>query len=704
MNHIEEIGRYLTDQYLGGRRHRLKSMALIKANPYIIEDLTGYLESASELILSKVNWDGTRYCTKMTSLSIEIGKEVLSRTGLVYQENVEDFIHVGDLFLEGFFQCGYIVIEPPLRGTRDATQIVLSEHWPTEVHQLEGATAVKAVWTECPNDLSGPIQYCKTGEGPMMAHRVIKSIDKEDALAATADLDKPVFRAINKLQQVPWQIDERILEAAISNPLAFYNPAKGDKTNESKRMAYNYTIAKASKLVDEDALYFVVDADFRGRLYYKESYIDYQGSDLSKGLLRFAEAKEMTDMGFRWLQIHAACSFNQSFKIDDPILQEYEADYITFLQEEELKSISVDKMTLTDRAAWTENNLYFVLETAEKRLIHKDCEKPVAFLAACLEIRDCLQAWFKGETFYSALPIPIDGSNNGWQHLAAISKDYRAGKLVGLVPLEIQQDFYVACAKRLKGMTTDPELVAILEEMPMKDIRKGIAKRGSMTKAYSAGAEKIGKNMWDDVKKEGFHKKYGINADHCMKFAAILVKAIKEVCPGPLDTMKYLQKSAAAALDSTDTHRITWTSPSGFQVFYTAPYYNDLTFQVPILGLQRSRGRVGHVVRLRAEGTKDLRAYASGISPNFIHSQDASHMALTIDEFEGSFAAVHDSFATHACDVDELLDITKEVFINMYAFDNYFDEIDKIFGTSVDQPSLGFLKVNKIHHSDYFFA
>ena len=74
MNHIEEIGRYLTDQYLGGRRHRLKSMVLIKDNPYIIEDLTGYLESASELILSKVNWDGTRYCTKMTSLSIDIGK------------------------------------------------------------------------------------------------------------------------------------------------------------------------------------------------------------------------------------------------------------------------------------------------------------------------------------------------------------------------------------------------------------------------------------------------------------------------------------------------------------------------------------------------------------------------------------------------------------------------------------------------------
>ena len=51
--------------------------------------------------------------------------------------------------------------------------------------------------------------------------------------------------------------------------------------------------------------------------------------------------------------------------------------------------------------------------------------------------------------YYSSLPIPIDGSNNGWQHLAAISKDKKAGELVGLVKTDIPKDFYVQTAKAL---------------------------------------------------------------------------------------------------------------------------------------------------------------------------------------------------------------------------------------------------------------
>ena len=76
------------------------------------------------------------------------------------------------------------------------------------------------------------------------------------------------------------------------------------------------------------------------------------------------------------------------------------------------------------------------------------------------------------------LPIPIDGSNNGWQHLGAMSKDPHTGKLVGLIPVEIQHDFYVQTAKELYKQTEDEELKAILDAMPMKSIRKGISKRG----------------------------------------------------------------------------------------------------------------------------------------------------------------------------------------------------------------------------------
>ena len=60
--------------------------------------------------------------------------------------------------------------------------------------------------------------------------------------------------------------------------------------------------------------------------------------------------------------------------------------------------------------------------------------------------------------------------------------------------MSIQYDFYVQTAKELYNLTEDEHLKSILSKMPMKHIRKGISKRGSMTRAYSAGAQKIGEN------------------------------------------------------------------------------------------------------------------------------------------------------------------------------------------------------------------
>lgn len=60
---------------------------------------------------------------------------------------------------------------------------------------------------------------------------------------------------------------------------------------------------------------------------------------------------------------------------------------------------------------------------------------------------------------------------------------------------------------------------------------------------------------------------------------------------------------------------------------------------------------------------------AAAFPPNFIHSLDASHMMLTAIACKNdglTFAAVHDSFWTHACDVDKLGVNLREAFVNLY--------------------------------------
>ena len=114
--------------------------------------------------------------------------------------------------------------------------------------------------------------------------------------------------------------------------------------------------------------------------------------------------------------------------------------------------------------------------------------------------------------------------------------------------------------------------------------------------------------------------------------------------------------------------------------------------------------RIKHILQQESD-ILDPRKVASGVSPNFIHSQDASHMQLVINEFDGSFGAIHDSFSTHASDVDTLLMKTKEIFIDMYSIDNYLQLIEKKLGAkSSKEVPIGDLKLMDIFFSDYFFA
>jgi len=84
-------------------------------------------------------------------------------------------------------------------------------------------------------------------------------------------------------------------------------------------------------------------------------------------------------------------------------------------------------------------------------------------------------------------------------------------------------------------------------------------------------------------------------------------------------------------------------------------------------------------------------------------------MAKVIESFPGDFGAIHDSFSTHACDVNQLLDHTKWQFAMMYNTTNFFNKIEDMLLESredytIKQPVLGDLDISEIISSDYFFC
>lgn len=61
---------------------------------------------------------------------------------------------------------------------------------------------------------------------------------------------------------------------------------------------------------------------------------------------------------------------------------------------------------------------------------------------------------------------------------------------------------------------------------------------------------------------------------------------------------------------------------------------------------------------------------SSAFPPNFIHSLDATHMlmsAVACHKKGMSFASVHDSYWTHACDVDNMNEVIRDQFIELHS-------------------------------------
>ena len=448
--------------------------------------------------------------------------------------------------------------------------------------------------------------------------------------------------------------------------------------------------------------------DYRGRIYNRDPYFSYQSNDLARAHFLFAEEKEVDQKGAEYTFIHAATSFNQTYKIEELKLQNWiTMDYVTSLKEDGLVDISVDKMSVEDKHNWTVHHIEKLLDTAENPMGHLNywmsAEKPWVFLSLCFEIGGIVGSALSGEPYYSSMPISIDGVNNGTQHLAAMSLDEKAGRLVGLIPMDIPKDFYLVMGKQILNINKDTEIGNKLKHIPMKLIRKGISKRGSMTRAYDAGARKIGEIIYQDSYDAGITAKYNITRSDSKSLGKDLVEAYDSICHGPVEIKKYLQALVEHKLKSMNLKDISWETPSGFPVLTQKWVARKKVYQGTL-----QKKQIKHVY-LDITDKPAMAEHLSAIGANWVHSYDASHMSLVINKLGlESFGAIHDSFSVHAANVEELIYVTKSEFIKMYAkdvFEVMREEIiwnDELFNK--ETPTVGNLILEDIYDSDFFFC
>jgi DNA-directed RNA polymerase len=445
----------------------------------------------------------------------------------------------------------------------------------------------------------------------------------------------------------------------------------------SQRCFQNFQLEIARALRNEE-FYFPHNVDFRGRAYPIPPYLNHMGADHCRGLLIFGQGKELGEFGLRWLKIHLANFFG------------------------------FDKASLSEREEFTTRHLEKIYDSATQPLTGGrwwlNAEDPWQCLAACIELRNALESP-EPARFISNLPIHQDGTCNGLQHYAALGGDSWGAKQVNLEPGDRPADVYSAVANLVKEkIAEDKEKGHVLATFLSDKITRKTVKQTVMTNVY--GVTFVGAKA--QVRKQivaahpNLPDNEKINAGNLSTYIVMQIfSGLSSMFRGAHDIQYWFGECASRismcltpeqlSRLAAEWPRLTSRAAVSESDRYTPPSIEDLVqfkssviwtnpLHMPIVQPYRtSKAKIVTTnmqqVSLSEPHRSDpvsKRKQLQGFPPNFIHSLDATHMllsALRCDELGLSFAAVHDSFWTHACDIGTMNTVLRDTFIRIHSED-----------------------------------
>jgi DNA-directed RNA polymerase len=672
------------------------------------------------------------------------------------QWSQEEKIAVGNLLIDGFIACTgllEIVNSGKWEKKNKTEQAVIQPTKETQEWIARNHARIAVMQAEKPPMIVEPKPWSDVRGGGFLsdagpfASKLVRT-GKRSILKMIRDNREqmqPVFLGLNALQSTRWRIAVRVLDvleecfhqgmvaglppveldqvlppqpwgegdAAMKdfqqrNPDAYYKWKRartdaydGWARGLGKRIALHKQIAIARKSSEYEAIYFCWNLDWRGRAYPIQTWLHPQVDSCGKSLLEFADGKPLDHKSARRLAIFGAGLFGK------------------------------DKDTYQDRwEKWLPENEAAIIDSAENPLdggrFWMKAEKPFQFLQFCFE----WAAWKKGGPgTMSHMPVQVDGKCNGTQHLSAMARDEKGGQYVGLIPQEKPSDLYTKVAdesasqvehdaqygKIRKSGKKEVDIKALAKAWVGKVTRK-IAKRNTMTLSYGATLFGFAEQISAELRKadadratEGLGPYLDIPHGPASTYMAqVNYASIGRVVVKTVEIMEWLQAVSKVCTQAGVSLR--WTTPTGFPV-------EQARYKQKQVRINTWFGGVRIFPRIDID-TADLStaAQANAISPNFVHSMDASHLMLTINACKdvgiGAFSFIHDSFGTHAADIDKMDEILRDVFIKMYtdnALQIWLSQVlehvpAEYHGEIPPIPSFGRLDLEGIRHSQYFFA
>ena len=422
-------------------------------------------------------------------------------------------------------------------------------------------------------------------------------------------------RAVSAIQSVPLKINAAML------PLV--RQFAGDECRRD--------VFIAEELIDKPRFWNRVRCDRRGRLIQMCDF-NYTRGDPVRSLFMFAEGKPLGYLkppAIDWLEIAIANAHGVkgTWKSRHDWLAEHR---------ELIKAISADP------------GLIWEGEIGAK--------EPFLLAAACMEY---VAADTQGPTYETHLPVWLDASSNGLQHLAIMRRDVRLAAMVNLRTHDTKDDPEIQDLYEIVAHHAQQDLFADEPSRSWLDRRgalRDLAKRPIMTLPYGVTP----RGMLDQIKETCDELGIDASFEAMVRLRDHIWRAIEEKLPGAMEARTFIQNIAQHCLDR-GTY-MQWVTPSGFPVDNRYRKSNAPRVRLPFLG-QSVTIADGYTDEPNKQKVID-----SAVA-NFVHSMDAAHLALSVnaavDRGITNIMTIHDCFGALAPDVHHFGQIRRWELVKM---------------------------------------
>ena len=515
--------------------------------------------------------------------------------------------------------------------------------------------------------------------------------------------DNYISHLINGVNKVPYKINKNtlnyielygvkkniIIDSNREDIINFKeNPIAKRKKTEINRLKsltssiylQNNIINIAQTYISVKQLYFPVILDQTTRLYCSPEYFNYQSSDLAKSLISFSEPGII-------------------YK-DDIKAIEYFKSYGAILFSGDL-----GKKSLVYRVKWLDSKMDWILNFRTNDIID-NAESKACFVSFCFEYERFIN--FMGDinlcAFKTYLPIQLDASCNGYQHISLLTREDKVFKLLNLDKSSKDnkpEDFYNYILLEVRDYIKNKLKINKFENDFVKDsyirlnkvfLNRTMIKKAVMTYSYNTthpvmvnyiqellnpieienGIKLSGKINYKTVYlvDENNTQNY-LTIEDINHFVKSFITVIKIVFP-KMNELKNYTKDIVKICTKLKIP-LPWVLPSGAVI--SQSYLTPKTLKLRPFTFLKSQ----YSFKTYTEEFF-FKKQSNAAMPNLIHSLDASSIALLYKTFSKesmNLYTIHDCFAVTADKVDYLINMLKGVYIKIYSDEIYIITLHK---------------------------